>query len=159
MAKKRRVNVREKIMRLLDKKQLQYWTVDSLVELNLPPKQIGNALYHMKQLKIIKDSGKKDGAKTVWTWHGSPPDSVFIDPIEKPEAGVTYQDVGKAVVILLRKQDAQIAHDTEVIKGLTQRVADLQVKNTELAEKLNRATEGRLSVKEIAEMSRRSSLQ
>ncbi len=147
--------IRDQILNYIKQEGKLFWTVDHLSALRIDPSKLANAHYNMKVGGIIVDSGNKEGNKTVWELPNPPPDFTVVEEGE----GVCYYDVGKAISILLRQQDEQIAQDTETIKELTQRVADLQVKNSELAEKLNRVTEGRLSTKEITEMNRRSTLQ
>ena len=149
--------IRDQILNYIQKEGKLFWTVDHLSALRIDPSKLANAHYNMKVQGIIVDSGNREGNKTVWELPPSPLDFTIVEHDESE--GVTYHDVGKAVSMLLRKQDEQIASDTLTIKQLTELVAELQVKNHELAEKLNRVTEGRLSAKEITEMNRRASLQ
>ncbi len=145
-------DIRQKVVKLLKRKKLATWTIMDVAETALSKGQLSNCFHHMKKAGLIEDTGHLHGNMKIWKW----PSTAVA---EVDGEGVSYHDVGKAITMLLRKQDAQIASDTQTIKDLTQLIADLQVKNLELAEKLNSVTEGRLSVKEIQNMSRRSSLQ
>jgi hypothetical protein len=142
--------IRKQILDYIEKEGKSSWTVDHLSALRIDPSKLANAHYNMKVQGIIKDSGSRDGNKTIWELPTAPPEK---------EQSASYHTIGKQIAEILVKQDAQISADTMTIKQLTQTIADLQVKNRELAEKLNHATGGRVSVKEIAAMAKRSSLQ
>ena len=148
--KAKTVGVRDKIVMLLRKKHLETWTIDDLAELGISKKSIGNAHYHMSRAGLIVNTGKVVNRQSIWTWATQTPNFVMVT--EDP----SYHTIGKEIVAILRQQDEQIRSDTQAIQELTQQVADLQVNNRNLTERINSITQGRITTAELSEMNRRS---
>ena len=144
--------IRDQILEYVHAEGYNTWTVETLTPLRIDPTKVGNAHYNMKIAGLIVDTGHKDGNKTIWRLPTSP----LVE--QEPEVA-SYHSIGEQIVDIMRQQDAQIASDTKTIKQLTQMIADLQTKNNELSEKLNRVSKGRITTRELSDMNKRSSLQ
>lgn len=142
-----KIRTGEKIVLLLKKKKLTEWTVSDLAETGLSKGVIASCHYIMKQAGKIVDTGRAAGNKKIWAW----------PPPTHPEP--THHVIGEQIIGILRQQDKQIAADTVTINDLSHQISNLKEKNTQLTERINVLTNGRVTTKELSEMNRRSTLQ